>query len=330
MFGNMADWLVKIPTYTPQTHTYINVCLYICVTYKTPLSLKTIQCPELQITQDFFFFLHLRQSFKVWARFRFSYNTDRLSASLKTDKTGVWHWNSSQRIKRIHFACLPKAVTLHSDCDGTLWGDRWYVLFFFFLKCRDSTTMANKQTCKHTKNTSRRWTRCLGRGRCLSRSARYTSRLSYRLFVLKGILWHFDQYSVKCLISLQWIWSCRHRKSVERGTSGMVSFKKHKTARTFNTSLIPVRLCLFSLYKKTNKKARNTKLALNSSFTFTVQIWQRVSCIPPKCPAIPLTNTIIHELSIKIIKKTKPQSRSLLRAEIYCMYHIIIFTKHTL
>lgn len=45
-------------------------------------------------------------------------NTDQLSASLKTDKTGVWHWNSSQTIKD-PFCLPPYSVTLHFHCDTT-------------------------------------------------------------------------------------------------------------------------------------------------------------------------------------------------------------------
>lgn len=48
-------------------------------------------------------------------------NTDQLSASLKTDKTGVWHWNSSQRIKGSILP--PQSVTLHCHCDTSPWGD---------------------------------------------------------------------------------------------------------------------------------------------------------------------------------------------------------------
>lgn len=44
--------------------TNTHVCLYICVTYKTQLSLTTIQCPEVQITQDFPP-LYLRQIYKL-------------------------------------------------------------------------------------------------------------------------------------------------------------------------------------------------------------------------------------------------------------------------
>lgn len=193
--------------------------------------------------------LYLRQIYKLqslgsfplliqyWPTFSITENRQNRSLALKQFPEN----------KKDPFCLLPQS----SNATLGLWQDSMRWLVFFFL---NAGTRPQWQTNKHTKNTSRCWTRCLGRGRCLSRTARYTSRLSYRLFVLKGILWHFDQYSVKCLISLQWIWSCRHRKSVERGTSGMVSFKNNKTARTFNTSLIPVRLCFFSLYKKLIKK----------------------------------------------------------------------------
>ena len=46
-------------------------------------------------------------------------NTDQLSASLKTDKTGVWHWNSSQRIKGSILP--PQSVTLHFHCESMRW-----------------------------------------------------------------------------------------------------------------------------------------------------------------------------------------------------------------
>lgn len=132
MFGNTADWLVKIPTYTPQTHTYINVCLYICVTYKTPLSLKTIQCPELQITQDFFFFspfktkLQSLGSFPLliqyWPTFSITENRQNRSLALKQFPEN----------KKDPF-CLPPQS---SNATLGLWRDsmRWPVIraFFFF------------------------------------------------------------------------------------------------------------------------------------------------------------------------------------------------------
>lgn len=55
-------------------------------------------------------------------------NTDQLSASLETDKTGVWHWNSSQRIKG---SILPASPV--SDAPRSQWHNsvRWLMLSAF-------------------------------------------------------------------------------------------------------------------------------------------------------------------------------------------------------
>lgn len=131
-------------------------------------------------------------------------NTDQLSASLKTDKTGVWHWNSSQRLKDPF--CLPPQ-------SSWLWLDskRWLMLSAF--KHRGAllaNERTNKQTCKCTKDTDiktrclqgvkwaervkkerseviRRCGRFIGWWICqrLIRNAVYTSCLSYKLFIFQ-------------------------------------------------------------------------------------------------------------------------------------------------
>lgn len=153
------------------------------------------------------------QQTNSWASLRgfvssFRTNTDQLSASLKTDKTGVWHWNSSQRIKD-PFCLPPQAAMLRFHCDGTLEGERWEVLSNAGPRLR-----TDKQTCKCTKDTqtsgriangalkelSRRGSEGIsscGRltGWSIYQSAVYTSCLSYKLLTLRGTRWHFGKYS---------------------------------------------------------------------------------------------------------------------------------------
>lgn len=75
-------------------------------------------------------------------------NTDQLSASLKTDKTGVWHWNSSQRIKA---SILPASPV--SDAPLSLWHNsvRWLMLSAF-KHWGMTTKQTNKQACKSTQD----------------------------------------------------------------------------------------------------------------------------------------------------------------------------------
>lgn len=73
--------------------------------------------------------LLIRQIYKLhsWDLFPFLMQTLNFQPSLKTDKTGVWHWNSSQRIKG---SILPasQSVTLHFRCGATT---RWLMLSAF-------------------------------------------------------------------------------------------------------------------------------------------------------------------------------------------------------